>query len=322
MSTPWLSVLMPTYNGDRYLRETFASLAAQDDRDFECIVVDGGSTDGTLGIIDEFSKQLNVRLFTQPEFPNWIGKTNFALAQARAKHACMLHHDDLWNAGRAASVRAALSRHPDAALVLHPSVLIDTDGERLGHWTCPLDVGRLYSSAELLERLLVQNFISVPSPTFRVDAALRAGGIDLALWYTGDWDFYLKLAATGPTVYLDEPLASFRLHAASLTVTGSANGDDFRRQLATVLERHIGRIPDIRSRHRIRRASEASNAVNAALAAALHGSYSALPFAIGSVLMLGPDGWRRYFRDSRIVERLSARMKARRALSHPSRNAA
>ena len=39
MSTPWLSVLMPTYNGDRYLRETFASLAAQDDRDFECIVV-------------------------------------------------------------------------------------------------------------------------------------------------------------------------------------------------------------------------------------------------------------------------------------------
>jgi hypothetical protein len=322
MSTPWLTVLMPTYNGERYLRETFASLTAQEHGGFECVVVDGGSTDGTLAIIDEFSRQLDVRLFTQPQFPNWIGKTNFALARARAQHACMLHHDDLWHVGRAAKVRAALDRNPEAALVLHPSILIGEHGERLGQWTCPLEASRVYSPAELLERLLVQNFISVPSPTFRVDSALRAGGVDGELWYTGDWDFYLKLAATGPTVYIDEPLSSFRLHGSSLTVTGSANGDEFRRQLATVLERHISRIPDNRVRERVRRATEASNVVNAALAAALHGSYSALPFAVASVLALGPGGWRRYFRDSRIVERLSARMRARRALSHQSRSAA
>jgi hypothetical protein len=185
-----------------------------------------------------------------------------------------------------------------------------------------LQADRRYAPAELLERLLVQNFISVPSPTFPVDSARRLGGVDERLWYTGDWDFYLKLAALGPTIYLDEPLSSFRLHATSLTVTGSANSEEFRFQLATVLERHIGGIGEERVRQRIRRAAEASNAVNAALAAALHGSYSALPIAIASVVALGPAGWRRYFRDSRIVERLSARIKARRTLRNASRRAA
>lgn len=322
MTAPWLSVLMPTYNGERYLRETFASLLVQDDRDFECVVVDGGSTDSTLGIIEEFSRELDVRLFIERRFPNWIGKTNLALTRARAKHACMLHHDDLWHAGRAAKVRAVLERNPDTALVLHPSTLIGGDGAPLGQWSCPLLPDRRYAPAELLERLLVQNFISVPSPTFRVDSALSVGGIDEHLWYTGDWDFYLKLAALGPTLYIDEPLSSFRLHASSLTVTGSANSEDFRHQLATVLERHIGSIADDRARRRIRRAAEASNGVNAALAAALHGSYSDLPFAIASVVALGPSGWRRYFRDSRIVERLSARIRARRTLRDLSRKAA
>lgn len=227
----------------------------------------------------------------------------------------MLHHDDLWKPGRASAVRRALAAHPGAALVLHPSTLIDPDGEAVGQWSCPLDPApRSYAPQEMLERLLVQNFISVPSPTFRREAALAVGGVDEALWYTGDWDFYLKLAATGSTVYLDEPLSSFRLHGASLTVTGSANGADFRRQLETVLERHIGAISNDRVRERVQRTARASNEVNAALAAALHGSYADLPRALGAVVALGPTGWRRYIEYSRITERVGARLKARRSL--------
>src|SRR3982751_5197842 len=206
--TTWLSVLMPTYNGQRYLRETFESLVTQDDLDFECVVVDGGSTDETRDIIDAYSRRLNVRLFVRPELPNWVAKTNFAFGQASAPHVCMLHHDDLWLPGRARAVRAALSRHPEAALALHPSTLIDAQGRHVGEWTCPLEPEpTLYSPAELLEHLIVQNFIAVPSPTFRKEAALAVGGIDAQLWYTGDWDFYLKLAQTGPAIYLDEPLS-------------------------------------------------------------------------------------------------------------------
>jgi len=315
MTTPWLSIVMPTYNGERYLRETFESLVLQNERGFECVVVDGGSTDATRDIIDEYSRQLDVRLFVRPEFPNWVGKTNFAFGEARAKHVCMLHHDDLWLAGRARAVRETLERHPDAALVLHPSRLIDETGRALGYWTCPLDPEpKVYQPAEMLERLMVQNFISVPTPTFTRESAIAVGGIDGSLWYTGDWDFYLKLARTGPTVYLDRALSCFRLHGQSLTIKGSADLGAFRQQLDTVLERHIDAIAPEHRRRAIRRLAATSNEINTALAAAMHGSYASLPQAIGMLLALGPSGWLRYFELSRIVERVGSRLRARRSL--------
>jgi GT2 family glycosyltransferase len=312
MTHPWLSVVMPTYNGERYLRETFASLAEQDERGFECVVVDGGSTDGTSDIIDEFARELDVRLFVRPEFPNWVGKTNFAFREAAADHVCMLHSDDRWLPGRAAAIRGALQRHPDVALVLNPSVLIDEEGRTVGRWRCPLEPEpTIYSADALLEHLMVQNFVAIPAPVFRRDAALAVGGIDPLLWYTGDWDFYLKLARTGTTLYLDEMLTSFRLHGSSLTMTGSANLDAFRVQLETVLDRHIPAIESPSRRRAVRRVGAVSNAIDIALAAAVHGSWTRLPGAMASLAALGPLGWHSYFRNSRIVERVASRLRAR-----------
>ncbi|MEO8562918.1 MAG: glycosyltransferase [bacterium] len=315
MTRPWLSVVMPTYNGERYLRETFESLAVQDERGFECVVVDGGSTDDTRAIIDEFSRTLDVRLFVRPECPNWVGKTNFGFGEAAAEHVCMLHSDDTWLPGRAAAVHRALERHPDVALVLNPSLVIDEDGRTVGRWRCPLQPEpTLYSADALLEHLIVQNFVAVPAPIFRRDAALAVGGIDGDLWYTGDWDFYLKLARTGITLYLDEMLTCFRIHGASLTMEGSANLEAFRAQLETVLDRHAPAIESAERRKAVRRVGAVSNAIDIALAAAVHGSWTRLPGAVAQLAALGPAGWHSYFRDSRIVERVSSRLRARGAL--------
>jgi GT2 family glycosyltransferase len=311
MTRPWLSVIMPTYNGEQYLRETFESMVEQEERGFECVVVDGGSTDSTRAIIDEFSRELDVRVFVRPEFPNWVGKTNFGFGQAAAEHVCMLHSDDRWLPGRAAAVHRTLQRHPDLALLLNPSLIIDQDGRTVGRGRCPLVPEQIYSADALLEHLIVQNFVAVPAPTFRREAALAVGGIDPVLWYTGDWDFYLKLARTGSTLYLDEMLTSFRIHGASLTMKGSANVDSFRAQLETVLERHLPAIESTERRHAARRVGAVSNEIDIALAAAVHGSWSELPGAFASLAALGPAGWRSYFRDSRIVERVSSRLRAR-----------
>jgi glycosyltransferase involved in cell wall biosynthesis len=311
MTRPWLSVIMPTYNGERYLRETFQSMVEQDERGFECVVVDGGSTDSNRAIIDEFSRELDVRLFVRPEFPNWVGKTNFGFGEAAADHVCMLHSDDRWLPGRTAAVRRALERHPDLALLLNPSLIIDQDGRTVGRWRCPLEPDVVYSADALLEHLIVQNFVAVPAPTFRREAALAVGGIDSVLWYTGDWDFYLKLARTGPTLYLDEMLTSFRIHGASLTMKGSANVDSFRAQLETVLERHLPAIESAERRQAARRVGAVSYEIDSSLAAAVVGSCGELPGAFASLAALGPAGWRSYFRDSRIVERVSSRLRAR-----------
>jgi hypothetical protein len=162
----------------------------------------------------------------------------------------------------------------------------------------------------VLERLLVQNFVAIPSPVFRRDAWLACKGLDLDLWYTADWDMWLKLAARGPVPYHDQVTAAFRVHGSSLTMTGSRDPAEFEDQMRIVLDRHFERHPERRTRT-VARAAEASIKINVALAAASAGKASGLARAMGEMLALGPFGLRRYLRDSRLMDRVLPRLRAK-----------
>jgi hypothetical protein len=311
VSRPWLSIVTPSFNGGRYLRATFESVLPQWDEGIEWVLVDGGSTDDTASLVESYRSRLKIRVFTRPDLASWPEKTTFALQQARADAACMLHTDDLWRPGRAARLRTLLRDAPEAVLLLHPSRFVDESGRSIGTWRCPLPAWpRRLPPEFVLERLLVQNFVAAPGATFRRDVALASGGLDPRLWFTADWDLYLKLAAAGPTVYEPTPLADYRVHGGATTVSGSANPTDLRRQLELVFERHLPRLgPEARAR--VSPVARASFAVSGALAAAAHGDGSSIPGAAIGVLRLGPRGWRRFIRDSRIHERLGARLRHR-----------
>ena len=160
-----------------------------------------------------------------------------------------------------------------------------------------------------MERLLVQNFVAAPAPVFRRDQWRACGGLDEKLWYTADWDMWLKLAACGPVYYHDSLTVGFRIHGGSLTVTGSHDAIDFTQQMQIVLDRHLAKF-DGRSKA-IERAARASIAVNAALSSASAGYPGNLWRAALQVVRLGPVGISRYLRDSRIVERLAPRVRAK-----------
>ncbi len=91
-----------------------------------------------------------------------------------------------------------------------------------------------------MEALIVQNFIACPAPGFPTALAKRMGGMDDRLWYTADWDFWLKLAASGPLVYSGEPLAAFRIHPQSQTVRDSFDTDRLLSQMDGVVEQYFG----------------------------------------------------------------------------------
>jgi hypothetical protein len=195
-------------------------------------------------------------------------------------------------------------------MFLHPSWLIDSQGRRVGLWRCPLPGGDELEPAFVVERLLVQNFISMPAPLFSREVALKVGGLVEELWYTADWDFWLKLAGAGRTVYHPRALSAFRIHPLSQTAVRSDRNDDFRKQLEIVLERHLKNWESSRSCGRgVRRVAHYSVEVNIALAALVHGQASSLPHLFAQSLGLGPSGWLRYLRDSRILERVLARQR-------------
>lgn len=305
---PWLSILIPTYNGEDYLPSALDSILAQGDRAIECIVVDDGSTDSTLAIVESYASRLPMRVFQQKR-GNWVTNTNYALSLARADHVCFLHQDDLWLGDRLKKMKELIEKYPQATLYLHASLFIDTQGNRLGVWQCPYPSDQVIDAQTAIEKLLIQNFIAIPAPIFKREAALRVGGLDEQLWYTADWDFWLKLAALR-TVYLPEPLAAFRVHANSQTMLRSASLPQFQEQLHTVLEKHLNGWEESAMK-RTRQVAFFSTEVNTTLAAILHGQKINSLKLLSDFLALGPGGWHQYLRDSRIRERVSARLKAK-----------
>lgn len=310
---PWLSVVMPTYNGAAHLAAALESVRREGAEGLEVIAVDDGSTDDTLGILGAYQGVLPLRVVRRGRTGNWVAGSNLGLAEAVGRHACFLHQDDLWLPGRLEALRAEARRQPPPALVVHPALFVGPGGERLGTWRCPLPHRDGPVDPDLLvERLLVQNFIAMPSPMFDRAAALRLGGMDETLWFTADWDLWLRLARSGPVRYLRRPLAAFRLHPSSQTLARESDSDSRRHQLRVVLERAIaGWAGDPEAVPRVRGAAEFSVEVNVALAGAVRGEPIPWRALLRRWLELGPGGWRRYWRDSRILERVAARLRLR-----------
>lgn len=301
---------MPTYNGEKYLALTLESILAQDDNNIECIVVDDGSTDHTLSILGAYHNRLPIRLEKRKQ-GNWVSNTNHALSLATGEYACFLHQDDLWFNSRLELMKTLIEKFPDVGLFLHPSIFIDQNGNHVGVWQCPLPANpQVIEPSGMMEKLLVQNFISIPAPIFKRKIALASGGLDNSLWYTADWDLWLKISSVAKTVYHPQPLSGFRIHPHSQTMMRSAYLKEFRRQLEIVFRKYFDIWDaDRKTKERVFKVASFSIEVNTTLAGAMHHTKTGLLRLAASFLLLGPSGWHNYLKNSRIWERTAPRLK-------------
>jgi glycosyltransferase involved in cell wall biosynthesis len=307
---PFLSVVVPTYNGERFIAAALESVRGQHEG-IELVIVDDGSSDRTLDIVRDFAKVLPIRLLTPGRIGNWVAVSNIGLREATGDWACFLHQDDLWLPGRMARLRGEMES-AEGALVHHNAMFVGPDGQELGPWTCPLPEGDVPPD-RFIERLLVQNFIAIPSPVFRRSVAIRSGGLDEALWFSADWDLWLRLGALGPVRFIAGTLSAFRVHPASQTVARKLLPNEWEQQLTTVLARHLQNWPVTgKLRASVERVAMASIKVNSALSAASRGEPVRPSAVLLGLLALGPSGWHRYLRDSRIVQRVRSRLKVQR----------
>jgi len=305
---PWLSAIVPVHEGARFLGETLEAAAAQRPDGVEFLLYDSSDDNGACrDIARNFAGRMDIRHVPTPECKPWTAKTNRGVAEARADHIAMLHQDDLWLDGHLEAVRAAIAQAPGAVMSIGPSHFVSVSGEKVGQWRLPFAPG-LHAGSRLAEKLIVQNSIAIPSPVIRREAWLAVGGMDEALWYTADWELYLKLMAAGPVMVRKPATTAFRLHGSSLTMTGSRNAADLRAQLETVLDRHIAAIPPER-RHRQGRLALAAIAANCALAAGSRRDWRTAIRGLRPLLALGPLGLARFLEATRLIERVMPRLR-------------
>jgi len=310
--TPWLSAIMPTYNGEAYLDAALQSIHDQGSSELEIIAVDDGSTDSTPAILKKWSTVLPLKILLRPHVGNWVANTNFGMKQARGEYVSILHQDDLWMPERLKRLREVTKAHPTVDFFFHPSWFINDEGQRVGQWTCPLPRhGEPLLPELILPRMLIQDFIAMPAPLFRRAAAQKVGLMDERLWMTADWKFWMALIALGPSIHVPELLAGFRIHPASQTMEGAKRPGAIARQILRMLSEAFSHFEqmgiDIR---RVKRISKMNIQLTTVLSAKVHGHPARLSRLILPFLLLGPVGWYIFFRDSRIVERVVARWRA------------
>lgn len=318
---PWLSILIPTYNGKDHLPYALNSVLDQGDNDVECIVIDDGSTDDTLSIINKYQEKIPMKVVQRGRTGNWVANTNHALSLATGEYVCFLHQDDVWLKDRLTVMRGLTRKFPEIVLFINPSYFLDNEGNIIGLWRCPLPkYPRIINSNLMITNLLVQNFIAMPAPIIKRETAMLVHGLDETLWYTADWDFWLKVAACGDALYYRKPLSGFRVHSNSQTINRSSRLREFREQLNIVYNKHLQNWSAPKNKKdKIIKIAKFSIEVNSAMAGLVHQEFrDHLKLAI-SFLLLGPINVFRYFQISRITERVTARLRAQLAFPHLKR---
>jgi len=215
-AAPLVSVCMLTYNHEPFLRQALDSvLMQQTDFDFEILVNDDCSTDGTVAILQEYEAAHpgRIRLFLQKE--NWHQKgmqypyIRFLIPQARGRYVALNDGDDFWTDPTKLQRQADyLEAHPDCTVCFHPARIEFSDG------TDP-DVMPREAKDFTLYDLIERNFMRVNSVVYR----LREGMFDLRLdgCYAIDWTMNLAAARLGRIGYIDRVMSVWRRHESSVS---------------------------------------------------------------------------------------------------------
>jgi hypothetical protein len=208
---PAVSVLIPVRNCASYLDEALESLATQTFTDFEIVIVDNGSSDGTAEVIAAWARrEPRLRAF-RLDRPGLSESLNFAASKARAPLLARLDGDDIAYPGRLERQIGAMAERPRLGLLGSAAELIDSRGRYVGALDRP-------TGDSALRKFLETGCGFVHSSVMmRREAFEAAGGYRKGLNVAEDYDLWLRMAEVTELANLPERLVRYRLHTASNT---------------------------------------------------------------------------------------------------------
>lgn len=234
LNEPIISVIIPAFNSEKTIKETIDSVLKQTFTDFEIIVINDGSQDTTLELIEQI-KDDRIKVFS---FNNAGGNVsrNRGLKLAVGEFVSFLDADDLWTPDKLESQLADLKNNLSAQVAYSWTDYIDENGKFLVRGT------HITANGDVYEQLLVSNFLENGSnPLIRRKALIALGGFDESLNAAQDWDMWLRLADQYHFVAIPSVQILYRVTANSL----STNLTRQEKSCLQVMERAYQRRPVI-----------------------------------------------------------------------------
>jgi glycosyltransferase involved in cell wall biosynthesis len=203
---------MPVYNGGRYLREAVESVLRQSCADFEFVIIDDGSTDGSGAVLTEYARgDARIRL-VQRENRGLVFSLNEGIAEARSGIIFRMDADDICRPDRLRLQLDFLDRHPEIVCVGGTWDVIDERGRHLTTLQPPLEDAEMQAGA-----LAGHAPLCHPTAAFRRGPFERVGGYRPEAFPAEDLDLWLRLGEIGKLANLPDVLIAYRLHNNSIS---------------------------------------------------------------------------------------------------------
>ncbi|SDA96356.1 Glycosyltransferase involved in cell wall bisynthesis [Algoriphagus alkaliphilus] len=240
---PRISIVMPCFNSELYLQETLDCLIKQSFTDWECVIVNNGSTDSTNEIANTYAqKDPRFRVLTKEHGGISSGR-NYGIMAAKGEFIQLLDSDDLITPNKLFNEIEFLNHHPDVDIVYSGARYFYTnDHERALHvysdkgWTGTIEIDR--SDKVVLDAIMKRNPFVTSAPLYRASIFKEIGLYDESLQYIEDWDFQIRCALADKVFhylgYKPDQCTLIRLHDRNI----SKNKDAVQSAKRKLMEKH------------------------------------------------------------------------------------
>ena len=242
---PWprITVVTPSYNQDPFIEETICSVLGQNYPNLEYIIMDGGSTDQTVQIIEKY--QTKIDYWESKKDQGQSHAINKGFRRATGEIVAWLNSDDIYLPEALFTIAEAFSQYPEAGFVYGVCVLTDIDGRFLRSKGADWDYGRL----------LRRTYFGQPATFMRREVVAEVGYVDEDLFQVLDWELWVRLGFVATGQFIEAPLATSRMWEGTKTSSTEKN----------LRDEHIGVLECLRNKQ-TQATKERRELINIALA--------------------------------------------------------
>lgn len=207
-SEPFISIITPSFNSVMFIETTIKSVINQSYKNFEYIIIDGGSNDGTLEIIKKYKKRLSYWV-SEPD-RGMYHAINKGLSKAKGSIVAYLNSDDIYYSDTLRRVADFFCENTKISLVYGKLDFIDKNNKWLFTLNYPKFCSFFFMRANF-------STIGQPASFWKADVSKSNNGFDLDLKLAADYDFFIRIGRSYEVCFLPEVLAAFRIHNHQLT---------------------------------------------------------------------------------------------------------